>query len=85
MYVFFQSLPAASARFWTAGIGPMLVFSAAAAFLCGYVGLLVSYHANLPSGPSIILTAGALYVFSVAFGRHGGLVPGYLRAPHYQR
>jgi len=78
-------LPAASARFWTAGIGPMLVFSACAAFACGYVGLLVSYHANLPSGPSIILTAGALYVFSVAFGRHGGLVSNYLRAPHFQR
>jgi zinc/manganese transport system permease protein len=85
MTVGLMMLPAASARFWTAGIGPMLVFSACAAFACGYVGLLVSYHANLPSGPSIILTAGALYVFSVAFGRHGGLVSNYLRAPHVQR
>lgn len=85
MTVGLMMLPAASARFWTAGIGPMLVFSVVGAFACGYAGLLVSYHANVPSGPSIILTAGVLYVLSVAFGRHGGLIATYLRAPHYQR
>jgi zinc/manganese transport system permease protein len=85
MTVGLMMLPAASARFWTTGIGPMLVFSAVSAFVCGYIGLLVSYHANLPSGPAIILTAGALYFLSVVFGRHGGLVLSHLRAPHYQR
>jgi len=85
MTVGLMMLPAASARFWTAGIGPMLVFSVVGAFACGYVGLLMSYHANVPSGPAIILTAGVLYVFSVAFGRNGGLIATYLRAPHYQR
>ena len=29
-------------------------------------GLLVSYHANLPSGPAIVLAAGLLFVISLA-------------------
>ncbi len=85
MTVGLMMLPAASARFWVSGIGAMLVFAAAAAFVCGYVGLLVSYHASVPSGPAIILSAGVLYAISVVFGRHGGLVSGRLRTPHYQR
>ncbi|MEX2034083.1 MAG: metal ABC transporter permease, partial [Xanthobacteraceae bacterium] len=40
----------------------------------GYAGLLVSYHANLPSGPAIILVAGGLYLLSVVFGPAGGLI-----------
>ena len=35
------------------------------AALSGYAGLLVSYHASLPSGPAIILVAGVLYAVSV--------------------
>jgi zinc/manganese transport system permease protein len=85
MTVGLMMLPAASARFWTSDIGPMLVFSATGAFVSGYAGLLISYHANLPSGPAIILTAGVLYIVSVVFGRNGGLLSNYLRAPHYQR
>ena len=42
--------------------------------MSGYVGLLVSYHANLPSGPAIILVAGVLYAVSVAVGPVGGLI-----------
>jgi zinc/manganese transport system permease protein len=41
--------------------------------LSSYAGLLLSFYIDLPSGPSIILTAGLCYVFSVAFGRHGSL------------
>jgi zinc/manganese transport system permease protein len=33
------------------------------------VGLLVSFHLDLPSSPAIILTAGLAYLLSVAFGR----------------
>lgn len=85
MTVGLMMLPAAAARFWTAGIGPMLVFAAVGAFVSGYVGLLVSYHASLPSGPAIILTAGVLYLCSVVFGRNGGLMANYQRTPHFQR
>jgi dimethylargininase len=40
----------------------------------GFAGLLLSFHAGVPAGPAIILTAGVLYVGSVLFGRVGGLV-----------
>src|SRR6476661_3051357 len=67
-------LPAVIARFWARDITLMIAVAVGAAGLCGYAGLLVSYHANLPSGPAIILTAGALYAVSVAVGPVGGLI-----------
>jgi zinc/manganese transport system permease protein len=67
-------LPAIIARFWARDITIMIAVAVGAAALCGYAGLLVSYHANLPSGPAIILTAGALYAVSVAVGPVGGLI-----------
>lgn len=36
-------------------------------------GLLLSYHASLPSGPAIILTAGIIYALSALVGRRGML------------
>jgi zinc/manganese transport system permease protein len=67
-------LPAIIARFWARDITIMIAVAVGAGALCGYAGLLVSYHANLPSGPAIILTAGALYAVSVAVGPVGGLI-----------
>jgi zinc/manganese transport system permease protein len=73
-------LPAATARFWATDITRMIVIAIGAAILSGIVGLLVSYHAGVPAGPAIILTAGAVYAVSVVLGPVGGLrrrlVPG---------
>jgi zinc/manganese transport system permease protein len=44
-----------------------------------FVGLLISYHAELPAGPAIILAAGAVYLGSLILGRDGGLL--WLLAP----
>jgi zinc/manganese transport system permease protein len=46
--------------------------------------LLLSFHANLPSGPSIILTAGLCYVFSVAFGVHGSIYGRHRKGEHLE-
>jgi zinc/manganese transport system permease protein len=67
-------LPAAAARFWTADITLMMAWSVAIGILSGFFGLLLSYHAELPAGPAIILVAGGFYVASLALGREGGLV-----------
>ena len=67
-------LPAVSARFWARDITGMIGVAVLSAAVSGYAGLLVSYHANLPSGPAIILVAGALYLLSVAVGPVGGLI-----------
>ncbi|MAN25331.1 MAG: hypothetical protein CME10_13780 [Gemmatimonadetes bacterium] len=36
-----------------------------------YVGLLTSYHFDLPTGPSIVLSIGVLYLVSLLVGREG--------------
>jgi zinc/manganese transport system permease protein len=67
-------LPAVISRFWARDITGMIGVAVGCAALSGYAGLLVSYHENLPSGPAIILVAGALYALSVLLGPFGGLV-----------
>ena len=61
-----------------------LALAAAGALVCGYAGLLLSYHhpAGLPSGPTIILFCGIWYVFSVLFGANSGILVKLLRKKH---
>src|SRR6202050_2032117 len=66
-------LPAVISRFWARDITGMIAVAVVSAALSGYVGLLVSYHATLPSGPAIILVAGVFYALSVVAGPFGGL------------
>jgi zinc/manganese transport system permease protein len=73
MAVGLMMLPAASSRFWATEAWSMALAAVGIAMLSGYVGLLLSFHVNLPSGPSIILTAGVCYIFSVIFGAHGSI------------
>jgi zinc/manganese transport system permease protein len=67
-------LPAVISRFWARDITGMIGVAIGCAAVSGYAGLLVSYHLNLPSGPGIILVAGALYGVSVVAGPAGGLI-----------
>lgn len=67
-------LPAAAARFWSADITLMIAIATAIGIGSGIAGLLLSYHAELPAGPSIILVAGAAYLASLAVGREGSLL-----------
>jgi len=67
-------LPAVVARFWARDITAMIVIATATGAVSGYAGLLISFHASVPSGPAIILVAGVLYAVSVLFGPVGGLV-----------
>jgi zinc/manganese transport system permease protein len=75
-------LPAIAARFWTNNIDGTIALSITIAFASSFVGLLLSYHANLPSGPAIVLTAGLVYVCSVFVGRHGS-IRSYLFPPRH--
>lgn len=84
MSVGLMILPAAAARFWAQGIAAMIGVAVTVAILSSVTGLLLSYHVSLPSGPSIILVAGALHAASLVFGRHGSLMTRYLPRPHLQ-
>jgi zinc/manganese transport system permease protein len=59
-------LPAAAARCWGLGAAGMMALASGIGFVASLAGLLASYHANLPSGPAIILAAGALFAISLA-------------------
>ena len=67
-------LPAVIARFWARDVTAMILVAVVSGAISGYAGLLLSFHAGAPSGPAIILVAGALYAFSVLFGRVGGVL-----------
>lgn len=66
-------LPAAAARFWTQDVTRMAAISMLIGMVSGAGGLLVSYHASLPTGPAVILAAGSIYALSVVLGPVGGL------------
>ena len=67
-------LPAIAARFWAADLGGMIGIAIAIACFASAVGLLVSYYGSVPSGPAIILVAGAVYAVSLVAGPSGGLL-----------
>jgi zinc/manganese transport system permease protein len=67
-------LPAITSRFWSRDVTGMMAVAVVSAAISSYAGLLLSYYANLPSGPAIILVAGLIFVLSIALGPIGGLV-----------
>ena len=76
MAVGIMILPAAMARFWVNGIGAMIAVAVGVAMASSVIGLLLSYHYSLPSGPAIILSAGVAYTVSLVLGPVGGLLTG---------
>ena len=72
MAVGLMMLPAIIARLWARTLAGTVWLALLLALACGYGGLLLSYHAELPSGPAIILLCAAAYLVSLLFGRQGG-------------
>lgn len=85
MAVGIMILPSASARFWADDIVPLLVVAVLIAFAGSVCGLLLSYYANLPAGPAIVLTLGAAYLVSMAIGPLGPLVSHWRPRWHFER
>ena len=82
MAVGLMVLPAVAARFWSREILPLMGLSSALALLSGYLGLLASFHFDLPSGPAIVLMAAAIYLASMAIGRHDSLRARLMQPAH---
>lgn len=73
MAVGLMMLPAVSARLWHDTLPAQLANAGAQAMAAGYAGLLLSYHFDTPSGPTIIGCAGALYFASLLLAPGGWL------------
>ena len=81
MAVGLMMLPAVSARLWHDTLPAQLVNASAQAALAGVAGLLLSYHFDTPSGPTIIGCAGALYATSLLLAP-GGWLPRWWATAH---
>ena len=73
MAVGLMMLPAVSSRLWHDTLPAQLLNASAQAMLASAAGLLLSYHLDTPSGPTIIGCAGALYFASLLVAPGGWL------------
>lgn len=69
-------LPAATARLWSADMTAMIFIAIGVAIVSCIIGLIVSFHASLSTGPTIILVIGAIYIVSLIAGSSGGILAG---------
>ena len=82
MAVGLMMLPAIAARLWVRSMGKMMAVAALFALVSGFAGLLISFYANLPSGPAIVLVAGLLHLVSLGVGTEGGFAARFYRGRH---
>ena len=61
-------LPAVAASFWAREVWSMTLVAVPMAFLSSAIGLVVSFHAGLPSGPVIVLVASLFFFASLLLG-----------------
>lgn len=81
MAVGLMMLPAVSARLWHDTLPAQLINASMQAAVAGVAGLLLSYHLDTPSGPTIIGCAGVLYFTSLLVAP-GGWLPRWWTIPH---
>ena len=84
MSVGMMILPAAAARFWVTEFNRLIALSVGIAFAGSLTGLLVSYHLEWPTGPTIVLTLGVCYCVSMLAGAQGIITSSIRPRRHYQ-
>jgi len=82
MAVGLMMLPAIAARHWARSVGGMAYAAVGIAALSAYAGLLMSFHADVPSGPAVVLAAGLCWLVSTVCGPVDGLLGRLLHRPH---
>lgn len=67
--------PAVAARYWTEKLHIMVILAGFFGALSGFAGTVISTMANnLPTGPLAVLSATAIFVFSVIFAPKRGVI-----------
>ncbi len=74
MAVGLMMLPAIAARHLARELGGMVLAAVGIAVAATLVGLLASYHLDVPSGPSIVLVAAAIWMMALVAGPVDGLL-----------
>jgi len=78
-------IPAVTAQFWTRQLEGLMVIGVAIACMSSMLGLWLAVLVKIPSGPSIILIIGAVYIISLFIGRHGSIRARYFPFRHLER
>jgi zinc/manganese transport system permease protein len=81
MAVGLMMVPAVSSRMWHVSLVAQLLNASLQAMLASMAGLLLSYHFDTPSGPTIIGCAGVLYFLSLVIAP-GGWLPRWRQPRH---
>ncbi|MGG1660358.1 metal ABC transporter permease [Brevibacillus sp. NRS-1366] len=72
--------PAVTARYWTNKLSRMVVLSGIFGAFSGVLGTLIStQQENLPTGPTIVLSATAFFLISLLFSPHRGVLARLVR------
>ena len=77
-------IPAIAAQFWTQRLRTMLAIAIGIGMTGAVAGLAIAFSYNIPSGPTIILIVGAIYVLSLLFGRFGSVRARYFPFRHLE-
>lgn len=85
MVVGIMMLPATAARFWSRTVGGQMILAAVMGVLASFSGLLLSFYLDVAASPSIILSAGFIYFFSLMFGPLDSLVKVAMQAKARRR
>lgn len=70
LVIAFLSLPSAAAAVFFKRIHSIIFFSISLSFLFSLAGLAVSYKYNLPTGATITITAGFIYIISLVLRKY---------------
>lgn len=73
MSVGLMMLPAIAARHWSNSLAGQVRVAVLLACLSSVGGLVLSYNLDIPAGPAIVLTAGALWLLSLVAGPRASL------------
>lgn len=73
MSVGLMMLPAVAARHWSSQLAGQVRVAVLLACLSSVGGLIMSYYLDIPAGPSIVLTAGGLWILSLVTGPRASL------------
>lgn len=69
MSVGLMILPGLTARLWVSSLRYVLILAILTGAIGSALGLTLSYSMNTPTGPTIILTLGVIYLITFAFSR----------------
>jgi zinc/manganese transport system permease protein len=73
MSVGLMMLPAIAARHWASSLSGQVSLAVGLAIAASSLGLLISFHVEIPAGPAIVLTAGGFWAVSLVAGPREGL------------